>query len=286
MEAENRDYLPSKWVCHGNDYRRLPDSVIDMGTEAFRDDTLFQKVVQLIAEDDEVSYTRIPLMPNIEAIAYGGKVSCINNMYLIKEYPYKKLEEIKIRRGELLQKDEIHTLLQYIGTHKEEDIMLDIEGPFTVLSGLVRTEQLFMNARKNPELLLNLLMTIAEDLADYAKEAIARGAKFISFSDPQTGIDLVGEKFYEQFNGRALIHFIDEVEPYLDHAIIHICGKTSFGLLKTGLIKRELAQVEKIDYRQLMWKLAANPEYRVIGNACINDAHLQTGSVNKLLVNV
>ena len=272
--------LPSNWKCQGNDYRKLPKEILADGTSVFTNLPCFSNAVSLLQKQSETSCVRIPLMQNIEAVSLGANPQEINGCYQIREFRYNKLDELPIKKGSLYHSAEIQTLLSYIKEHSDtQQIMLDIEGPFTILGGLIRSEKLFMAKRKQPELLKQLLFFLAEELAAYAKEAIQLGVKVISLSDPQSGIDLVGEPFYREFNGLALIHFMELVSNSLSHALIHICGKTSYGLLKTNMVRADAYSIPAQPYVDTLFSLADNPEITFVGHACI---HIQNQNVNHI----
>lgn len=283
--SEPKFVLPSKWQCLGNDYLKLSKEILADGTSVFTNLPRFSNAVSLLQKQNETSVVRIPLMQNIEAVSLGANPQEINGCYQIREFRYNKLDELPINKGSLCRSAEIQTILSYIKEHSSpQQIMLDIEGPFTVLGGLIRSEKIFMAKRKQPELLKNLLFFLAEELAAYAKEAIHLGVKVISLSDPQSGIDLVGEPFYQEFNGLALLHFMELVNDALSHALIHICGKTSYGLLKTNMVRADAYPVPAQPYVDTLFSLAENPEITFIGHACIHKQNQNANHIWKLCI--
>lgn len=276
--------LPERWICSGNDYRRLPDEIIEMGMKAFINEDMFENAFDILYEEESPQLIRLPLMDNLEAIAYGGILSVVSNMYIVKEYNYKRLDEFNIKPGDLVKTDEVKCVLDYIRKNKDKNIMLDIEGPFSIIAGLIRSEMLFMCQRKGQEVLREKLFMIADDLIIYAKEAIKAGVRLISFSDPQSGIDMVGQNFYSEFCGAAIMRFLKGIEPYLDNAVLHVCGKTSFGLLKSGMAEQQTVRINLGDYRNTLFSIAGDADFRIIGNACINDSRKSGEYVNKLVL--
>lgn len=278
--------LPTKWQCQGNDYRKLPKELLSDSTSLFTSLENFSHAVSLLHDQSGASTVRIPLMQNIEAVALGAIPQEINGCYQIRDFRYEKIEDIPIVSRSLCNSAEIKTVLSYIEKHAgSQQIMLDMEGPFTILGGLIRSEKLFMANRKQPELLKQLLLFLSEELVAYAKEAIRLGVKVISLSDPQSGIDLVGEPFYRDYNGFALVHFMELIQPSLSKALIHICGKTSYGLLKTNMVYAKPYPVQSAQYIDTLFSLCDNPDIDFVGHACINKQDLSVNHLWKLCLN-
>lgn len=95
----------------------------------------------------------------------------------------------------------------------------------------------------------------------------------------------MGEPFYREFNGLALVHFMELVSDSLSHALIHICGKTSYGLLKTNMVCANAYPVSNTHYVDTLFSLADNPDITFVGHACIHKQEQNTNHIWKLSLN-
>jgi len=193
-----------KWTCVQNDFRALPEMVLKKKESCFVSSEEMEKAMELVRQKESVSYLHLPLMQNLEAVAYGGMADVVGDVFAIRTYRFQKLEELSVMDVSLFDTKEIQTLLSYIERHKEERIVLDVEGPFTILAGLMGMENILRAYRKEKELLGNVLDKLTKDLSAYVSEAIKRGVDIISLAEPEGDIGLVGEKVYRQVSGYYL----------------------------------------------------------------------------------
>lgn len=274
--------LTGNWACQGQDGRRLPKEVLTLGMDAMRDVELLEQSMGFIMERDVNRVHNLPLMQNIEAVALGATPRIISAVYAIKDYKYNDIEEIHIEKGQLLQATEIQTLLTYIDRHSGEPFILDVEGPFSVLSGLVNPTALFLAGRKKKEQLRNLLQIIVEELADYVIEAVRRGVQVISLAEPEGPIELVGKKFYMEYCGPMLYEFLKKIEPELKHTVVQICGKTSYAMERSGFVLTKRMRVEEKKYLDILLELSKDKKTKFVGHACINRTNLPVPIVTRL----
>ena len=274
--------LTGNWACQGQDGRRLPKEVLELGMEAMRDVDLLDKSMGFIMQREVNHVHNLPLMQNMEAVALGAKAEVISEVYAIKEYTFSKIADVHIEKGQLMQTTEIQTILNYIDRHQGETFLLDVEGPFSVLAGLVNPTVLYLAGRKDKENLKMLLKAIAEEQATYVTEAIRLGVQVISLAEPEGAVELVGKKFYKEFCGPMLHYFLKLIEPELTHAVVQICGKTSYALEQSGFVLTKRMRVEEKKYLDTLMEIAKDKRTKFVGHACINRTNLSVPIVTKI----
>lgn len=271
------------WKCRGLDKRELPPEVLERGEEVLFNAEQMKGNLYLLREKQGTSYLRMPLMQNVEAVAYGSGVRRIGCNYIPGEYKIRSLEELS-GLGEMPYDSGIlKEVLDCISNSPEENIVLDVEGPFAIVAALVNPTKLYTCLRKNGNLLKGVLEKIADSLADYVIEAINRGVKIISYAEPEGVMQLVGDKFYKTFIGPTTIRFFKKVMPHLNSAMIHICGKTSYSLVKCGymVVKPFRVESEK-DYVDILFDYASNRKFKIIGHGCINNKKMNEPIIKRL----
>lgn len=271
-----------KWQCTRHPRRTLPREVLNDGKKNFTDYETLEAAMSKVCALEKQGCLHLPLMQNIEAIAYGGIVSAVGEVLTIRDYAFHSVDELNVMHQSLLDSTEIQNLLHYIKEHKEEPILLDVEGPFTILAGLMGFNNILKAYRKNKEQLIKVIDKITEDLAAYIKEAIACGADIISLADPEGAIDLLGKSFYEEISGYAMVRFMSLIEPELKKALVHICGKSSQGLIQTGYVVQKRYRVSDKPYQELLLELAKDRKTKFVGNACLNQPRLSVPLITKL----
>lgn len=190
---------------------------------------------------------------------------------ILSEYPYKNIEDLLEKEKDFISKELLQTIVLQNSRKNLPDGMIDMQGAFSILANLVSPVSLYSYGHKYSELLTKVLELIIERMVIYAKEELNNGIEIISFSDPCGVIELVGIKFYEQFSGYANWIFMKEMEPYLDKSLIHLCGKTSYSMEKTGfMLARPYRMDNKKSYIDILSEEAKNKNVKFIGHACIN----------------
>jgi uncharacterized 2Fe-2S/4Fe-4S cluster protein (DUF4445 family) len=279
----NQNY---KWACQGKDNRVVSDEVIALGMGVFEKMALMENGILAQQKKDKTDYLTFPLIEGVEAIAYGNTPELIGKNYAFSNYIYQSLEEID-RNKSIIESQIIKHTLACIEKHSEEKIVLEVAGPFSILSALIDPINLYKYRRKNKELLFNVLNDIADSLADYTIACIERGVDIISFADTEGAMELVGEAFYKEIVGLTIYHYLKKVSPHLKNALIHLCGKTSYSMQKAGFMIAKVYRVEENKaYMQLLFELANNKKYKFIGHNCIHKQQLDVPIINQLeLVN-
>ncbi len=200
-------------------------------------------------------------------------IHAVGTQAAVSDYPFKSPDE-------LLDKDDISVreLVRFIIKQNTRDNLpeglLDLPGPFAILGYLISPITLYTYGRKHGKTLDKVLDVITKELTAYATQEIETGVKIISYADPAGELEHVGERFYKQFSGKYNQLFFKQMEPSLKQALIHVCGKTSYSMEKTGLM---LAKPYRTDahkpYIDILFEEAKIHKVKFVGHACINNEH-------------
>lgn len=269
-----------KWVCGQDDRSVLPKAVLEKKESCFVSYESLEEAMELIKEDDGTRH--LPLMQNVEAIAYGGQMDVVGDMFAIRTCKYKSLQELPIWDRKLLDTPEIKVLLQYVENHSQESIVLDVEGPFTILAGLMGMENILRAYRKERNLLLKVLDKITEELTLYVRDAVSKGVDVISLAEPQGDLALVGSKVYKELSGKYLVKCMRGIEETLKKAIVHVCGRTSTSLIKADLVLEKKFRVEEKEYLEILMELSKDCKTKFVGQGCMRQKHLVVPIITKL----
>ncbi len=263
--------VTGKYTCTGIDKRELPTKVLEMGSVVLTDIEQMQNAYKIINSLNKTNYSRMPIMQNIETTAFGMQVKVSGNCYVPNGYMFSKLTELEDLK--VLDVKAVNSVLEFIKLN--DNVILDVECPFSILAALIKPTVLYVSARKNPELLNKTLDFITDFLINYMKEAIENGVKVISIADSEGALELVGEKFFNNFSGNYVFKMLKGIEKNLRNTVVHICPKTSNALEKNGYLNRFIYRVsEDVSYQEIIISCANNRNIKFIGHNCINNKKL------------
>ncbi len=218
----------------------------------------------------------VPFCVTIEAEALGAKVRIKNNNIppsvegnrLSKAAELEGLAPMDITAGRLREVLDCVKILSLANL-----LALKICGPFTVLSLLLDLKEIFKGLNSQKKLIETALEKIEEGLLSYALAGIGNGARIISFAEPTGGPEIVGPKIYQSVCGKASFNFLKKLEKHLGGGIVvHLCGRTSLALEKTGCLKAESIGVKPdLKYAEAVSELLKSPDVKFIGHGCLNN---------------
>ncbi|MDR1773330.1 MAG: hypothetical protein LBR30_00415 [Clostridioides sp.] len=145
-----------------------------------------------------------------------------------------------------LDKGRIREVLNAISILKNQGqkTVLNITGPFTIISMLIDLKFFYKALRKQKEKAEKLVDFIIENVILFAKEGAKVGADVISYSDPLASIEIVGPKVYNEIVATKTFELIKKLDENLEGKIIHICGRVSSDLENSGYIETEELNIE------------------------------------------
>lgn len=229
-------------------------------------------------------FLRIPLDFNVEYKAFGGKVKWNGNRYISSGYIYHNIDEI----GEILTCDYevqafslIYQCLSYCPAG--EDILLGVEGPFSVLCSLIDPVIILRNLRKKGSLIKEVLFRIADILVSYIVDCIRLGVSVISYADPIGTMEFLGKKNYKEYNGEVTAYLLRKLEPWLSNSCIHFCGKCSLAMEQSGLMTATRLEAEGA-YGQEVLSYAHHKDVAFLGHGCINCEKMKVKKLWKMTI--
>ena len=234
-------------------------------------------------------WVKLPFCVTIEAEGFGAEVelSPLYGVPAVTHFRYETIDEIKelphmdFTSGRVKEVLRAASILHDMG----EKIMLNIEGPFTVLGQLVPSKQIYKGLYRKKEELRALSDVIGRELARYAHEAELHGVDLLSYADPTVACDLVSPKIYQELCGEISYEVLKKIEAATDHVVIHLCNKTSVGFEKAGFCTSEKIRLSgEINYGEALLEVMHREKIRVIGHGCIQRSYcpLCNGGVYKL----
>ncbi|MBZ9686184.1 methylcobamide--CoM methyltransferase [Clostridium estertheticum] len=268
-----------KFKCEGDNLEVIPDNIVNNTgitfPKAHTENSLMCYLAKELKNYKKDSICRVPFCVTVEAEALGGniKLGDMKNGPRVESYAFTTIEELGNIKNINFQKGRINEVLEAVEklTNEGECVALTVEGPFTILSSIIDPMIFYKGIRKNKEKIDEFLMVLEDNIVSYIIEGIKRGAKIISYGDPVGSLDIVGPKVYEQYSGRISHNILKRVEPYLENAVVHLCGKTSTAFEKYGLSVSKAIEFEgELTYGEAINKILQDRKnVKFIGNACI-----------------
>lgn len=276
------------YICTGDDLEEIPGSIVDRTGLTFPVAHTNSRYIALLAKElknyRRDSIARLPFCATVEAEAFGGDIK-LGDMKAgprVGKYAYSSVEELEDIPPMNIENGRIGEVLKAVEklSCEGETVALCVEGPFTVITSLIDPVFIYRYIRKDSKLVHSIFEKIEQGLVGYINEGLKRGAKIISYSDSAGAIDIVGPKIYKEYSGKATCQILKSIEPMLDQAIVHLCGKTTSALEQTKMCVIEGISLEKdITYGEGIKRLInERSDIKFIGNACIKRTPFKLGS--------
>ena len=273
------------FVCVSDQLEEIPDSIVKMTGLNFPEvHTKADYLATLSMEMKKYkkdNLCRLPFCNTVEVEALGGniKLGDAKTGPRVESYAYSSIDEL-LEMGDIdFTSGRIREVLKAVeilsGTG--ELVVLNVEGPFTIITSLIDSRVFYKAIRKNKEIVNNVLTILEDNIVKYIKEGVKRGAKIISYGDPVGALDIVGPKVYREYSGKFSYNILKRVENEIGSSILHICGKTSTVFQNMGLIEtRPIKLKEDITYGESIDYILKNrSDVRIIGHNCIKKTPLK-----------
>ncbi len=208
------------------------------------------KISKALKEYDGASFCELPFCHTVEAEAMGGCINFGNEKIgpRAKEYICESMEEI-LKLPEIdYSKGRIREVLLACKTLREQDeqVVLEVSGPFTILNVLIDAKYAFKAMRKQPDLMKQVLWKLGEEILHFMEEAKKYGVQMISYADSSGGLNILGPKMAAWVVEEFTFPFLKKVEEITDETcIILLCPKTTFALLGTNKAVFENVEIPK-----------------------------------------
>ncbi|MEG1256193.1 uroporphyrinogen decarboxylase family protein [Clostridium sp.] len=227
-------------------------------------------------------WVKLPFCSTLEGELLGANTSLTLQGAKIKDYSFKSIEEIpKILN---LNSSRMNCLSDAMKLLNNENIIYNIEGPFTILSCLVDSTVIFKAIRKEKEEFNSLLSFLEDFIVEYGTLVYNNGAKILSFGDPVATIDIIGPNIFNNIYKNSCIKILKRLSENCPNAIIHLCGKLSQNLIYTDSVKVDTFEFpETLTYGESLIKYKdLNPKNQIIGYMCINRTNTNYNHVHPI----
>jgi Uroporphyrinogen-III decarboxylase len=193
------------------------------------------------------AFCELPFCHTVEAEAMGGIINYGNEKAgpRAKEYICTSVEEllelpeIDFTTGRIQEVLKACEILR----GQNEQTVLQVSGPFTILNVLIDAKHVFKAMRKKPELMKGVFWKLGKEVLRFMEEAKKRGVGLLSYADSPGGVNILGPKMAEQIVEDFTYPFLKKAELLADgDTMVLLCPKTVFALLGTG--KAELRDIE------------------------------------------
>lgn len=237
--------------CNQNDNENIPMEIIDNTHLKFPDLHTNSNDIAYVSQNLKLykndSICKVPFCTTVEAEAMGAniKLGDEKNCPRISNYAYKDINELLDIEDINLERGRIKEVLDSISIlkNKGEIVVLNVCGPFTILSLLIDSKYIYKALRKDKSTVENILNKIENNIVKYVKKAIENKVDIISYSDPMSSIEIVGPKVYKEIVGNTTIRTLEKLDNSIESSVIHLCGKVS-----TSLQSYKNLEVEEISY--------------------------------------
>lgn len=241
-----------------------------------------------IKEMTKNPYYILPFCSTLEAEAMGGRVNFGDRKIGPRpgEPILEKIDQVMGLSDIDFTKGRIKETLDAVKDLEKQGypLIFEISGPVSILNALVDSKEIFMAMRKDREILIKAYGKIGKNLLAYINELVERGVDIISFADPATSVDILGDKMMIQYIDDFLLGFLKKAAGKLGPAsLIHLCPKLTLGLVGSGRADFVSIPVDpSLSYAQA-FKEALGKE-KILGSRCIKafDSNMKKGSLEAI----
>ncbi|MBL4934397.1 methylcobamide--CoM methyltransferase [Clostridium sp. YIM B02515] len=271
--------------CTLDKFEEIPESVANQTGITFPEAHTKVDKISILAKTlknhHKDSISRVPFCLTVEAEALGADIKLGDEKIgpRVGEYAYKSIEDLKNIKPIDFSTGRISEVLKAVEklSSEGEEVALNIQGPFTIMSSLIDPVLFYKAVRKDRAAVEAFMEVICKSTVQYAEEGLKRGAKIISYGDSAGNIDILGPKMYKDFSGRYSYEVLKQIESKLGKAFVHICGVTSTSLNKSGFIKSTPIGIDKDmtygDALKLITEL--RKDVKLIGYNCLKRTTLK-----------
>jgi uroporphyrinogen-III decarboxylase len=280
-----------EFKCEGENLEQIPESIVEKTGITFPEAHENKYQMAMLAREIRAyrkdTVARIPFCVTAEAEALGGDIQLGDAKIgpRVRGYRFESVEEMQYMSEMDLESGRIKEVLDCVELlcSQGEVVVLNVEGPFTIISSLIDPMNFYKGIRKNNDAVTKIISVVEDSIVKYIIEGLKRGARIISYGDPVGAMDIVGPKMYEEVSGKSSYNILKRVEQHLEAAVVHICGKTSTAFVKLGLaVTIPVEFTEDMKYGEAInTALKERKDIKFIGHRCIKKSPLMLG--NKVL---
>lgn len=284
----------SAYLCHGKKEKPISLALLEeLGVSieaAYEDPACMARVAEAIQRENGDMVCHLPFANTVEAQQWGmdAAISGVDNSLLPGASIADTLEELmpllvdwKLQQGPVA--DVLAAVAILAGRGRQ--VVLNLQGPFSVLGMLLPPKELLRSFRKSPGTLEETCRIIISHLAEYAARAAACGAVLISYSDSFLSPGMLSPAACDRICAPVTLQAIRAIA---DGGIpVHICTRSMWILRDrpgTEIIQRDIADTT---YGEAV--LSARPledSSRILVNGCMlrSAAYIRSGRISLLKI--
>ncbi|BBB91281.1 methylcobalamin:coenzyme M methyltransferase [Methylomusa anaerophila] len=266
------------FTCQGETPEEIPLAFVRSVGKNFYDAHTDRNTMAAIARQKMLLHKdclcKVPFCVTVEAEALGAKVTILDDKIgpRFSGYKFTRLEQLQQLTGMDLGSGRISEVLHGVEILKNtgQTVVLNVEGPFTILGMLIDQMNIYKGFGKYGALIQQVLKVIEDSIVEYMAAGIEKGAKIISYADPSGGLDIIGPRLYAQLSGNTTCSILKRIENQLDGVIVHLCGRTSSSLIKAGLCTVKPVEVGYgLTYGEMLCRLLPENKIKFLGQNCL-----------------
>ena len=277
--------------CAGQDLEVIPEDAVAAIDSSYRDVYSRREAITAMALEmkrrKHDSVCKVPFCVSVEAEALGAHVRVENSIIppALHGYACKSSDDLAVLPEIDFSRGRIHEVLESVRTlaGQGECVSVRVEAPFTILMMLMDLTRIASCFRRSPEVLYGALDHIGNQLAGYIRLATEQGARIISYADPSGIPDYIGSEFYRELCAKPTCRVLHKVRPYMQHGLVHLCGRTSAAMQNEDFCSAEQLPVVSASYGEALAEVADMPDVWLVGHGCMqNTAKPANGRVSRL----
>ncbi|MCS3900896.1 uroporphyrinogen decarboxylase family protein [Methanococcus voltae] len=293
MDMDVKSDKKTDFKCISDNFETIPD-LIAKNFEFPKAHTNLEDMINLskaMKDSKKDIFCRVPFCNTVEAEAFGAIIKLGDNKYgpRVEKYIINSNEELanfETLVDLTMRKGRITNVLSAVNnlSASGEYVILNICGPFTVISALMDPKIFYKEIRKNPENAKKLIDYIEQGIINYMIEGVKNGAKIISYSDSVGTLDIVGPRIFKNYSGISNKRIIEQYKLKLAelsdfneyNVILHVCGKLSSSFENTEIYTHYPITMDSNgkNYGEILLDILntcnnIGSDVNVLGNACI-----------------
>lgn len=217
------------------------------GLEYYETQTEPNAIAEMAIRFKEASnrrYVQLPFCTTVESEAYGAVVN-YGSWEIgprISKYAFSNFDELvnseSFLQSSIIEHPRVKAMLMAaeILAKAGENVIFNLTGPLTALSGLVDIAELLKASRRDLNLFNILIQKVTKDLSKYVYKIGNTGVQWISYSDPIALLSVMGPKTFRSFSAPVQISLLEAIRSVENHPAIHACGELSRDLEQQGHI--------------------------------------------------
>jgi uroporphyrinogen-III decarboxylase len=271
------DY-PAGFKCQGEMPEEIPLSFVRAVGKNFYDAHTDRDTMAAIARQKMTLHKdclcKVPFCVTVEAEALGANVTILDDKIgpRFSGYKFSRLEQLQQVGGIDLASGRISEVLHGIEILKNagQIVVLNVEGPFTILGMLIDQMNIYKGLNKQGALIRQTLQVIEDSIVEYIIAGIGKGARVISYADPSGGLEIVGPRMYAQLSGNNTCSILRRIANHLNGVIVHLCGRTSGSLVRAGLCTVKPVEVGYgLTYGEMICRVLRENKIKLLGQNCL-----------------